>query len=932
MALQPGKRLGPYEIVGAIGAGGMGEVYRARDTRLERDVAIKVLPQHLANNPQFKQRFEREARTVSSLNHPHICTLYDIGQAEGIDYLVMEYLEGETLAQRLEKGALPTDQILRYGIEVADALDKAHRRGVVHRDLKPGNIMLTAAGAKVLDFGLAKSVNRLAPGSSFPVGAGASARPGTGQAQGPAPTGGSGEGVTAAPTAAAPLTVDGAIVGTFTYMSPEQLEAREADARSDIFSFGAVLYEMTTAKKAFPGKSQYSVASAILEKDPEPITALQPMTPPALERLVKRCLAKDPEDRWQTARDLAVELKWISEGHTVAADYVRRPGERSSPLQRIAWVVAAVSLALAAALSYAYIRRMSAPVRPIRSLILPPEKVSFAVGGYEGGPVLSPDGTRLVFPGRDASGKEALWVRPLDSLTAQRLEGTEDSSYPFWSPDSRTIGFFAGGKLKKIDAAGGPAQTLCDAPGGRGGAWSEREVIVFAPEITSGLSRVPVAGGTPTEITHLAQSQGGFSHRWPTFLPGGCHFLYWAGNPFATNAPNTGIFVGALDSSEQKFLVQAESNALYAPSRTEWYGAPPGYLLYLREQTLMAQPFDAGSLKLKGDAFPVGEHVSSPQAFRLGLFTVSPNGLLAYQTGQGVSAQFLWVDAHGNKVGTVGEAGNQVFPRLSPNGARLAYVTQDPQSKNVDIWIMDLARGVRTRFTFDPAADLSPIWSPDGSRIVFASARKGHTDLYVKDASGAASEELLYESTVDKTPREWSCDGRHVAFDVQDPKTKYDIWVLPMSGDKKPIPFLQTPFNELWGAFSPDGHWLAYESDETGKFEVYVAPFPGPGGKWQVSQGGGVQPTWKRDGSSLFYLALEGKLMEVAVKEKGSTVEIGVPRQVFQMPLQAGGPFGRAYSVAPDGKRFLVNALPQAPTLEPLTLVANWTAGIKKNQ
>jgi serine/threonine protein kinase/Tol biopolymer transport system component len=895
MALQPGKRLGPYEIVGAIGAGGMGEVYRARDTRLERDVAVKVLPQHLANDPRLKQRFEREARTVSSLNHPHICALYDVGHEDGTDYLVMEYLEGETLAARVGKGALPTEQVLRYGIEVADALDKAHRRGVVHRDLKPGNVILTAAGAKVLDFCLAKSAPALGSAATLP---------GT-------------------PTQSSPLTAEGAIVGTFQYMSPEQLEGRETDARSDIFSFGAVLYEMATARKAFPGKSQYSVASAILEKDPEPITALQPMTPPALERLVMRCLAKDPENRWQTARDLAVELKWISEGGTVAADYVRRPGERSSPLQRIAWGVAAVSLVLAAALSYATIRRMSAPVRPIRSFILPPEKVSFAFGGYEGGPVLSPDGTRLVFPARDPSGKEALWVRPLDSLTAQRLEGTEDSILPFWSPDSRTIGFFAGGKLKKIDAEGGPAQTLCDAPAGRGGAWSEREVIVFAPEITSGLSRVSVAGGTPTEITHLAQPQGGFSHRLPTFLPDGRHFLYWGGNPFATNAPNTGIFLGALDSSEQKFLAQAESNALYAS---------PGYLLYLREQTLMAQPFDAGSLKLKGDAFPVAEHISSPGAFRLGLFTISRSGLLVYQTGQGVSAQFLWLDLHGNKVGTVGEPGNQFFPRLSPNGARLAYVIQDPQSKNVDIWITELARSVQTRFTFDPAADVFPVWSPDGSRIVFASARKGHNDLYVKDASGAASEELLYESDADKFPTDWSRDGRFIVFDSIDPKgkTKYDIGVLPLFGDRKPIPYLQTQFNEMAAAFSPDGHWLAYESDETGSFEIYLAPFPAGGGNWQVSQGGGVQPAWKQDGSSLFYLASPGKLMEIAVKEKGSSVEIGVPHQVFQMSLQTGGPFGRAYSVAPNGQRILVNALPQGSAPEPLTLVVNWTAGLKK--
>jgi len=731
MALTSGARLGPYEIISALGAGGMGQVYRARDTRLDRVVAIKILPPHLSGDPALRQRFEREAKAISSLNHPHICVLYDVGNQDGTEFLVMECVEGETLAKRLEKGPLPLEQALKYGTEIADALDKAHRNGVVHRDLKPGNIMLTASGAKLLDFGLAK----VAP----PLGAGAT--------------------LTAAATRTTPLTQQGTLVGTFQYMSPEQLEGKDVDARSDIFSFGSVLYEMVSGRRAFPGKSQISVASAILEKEPEPISTLQPLTPPALDRAIRVCLAQDPQDRWQTARDLLLELKWIAEAGSeagVPAPIVSRRKVR----EKILWGVAAVSLVLAAAISYAYIRRMSVPVRPIRSLILPPEKVSFALTGGEGGPVLSPDGTRLVFTARDASGKEALWVRSLDSLTAQRLEGTEDSSFAFWSPDSRTIGFFAGGKLKKIDAGGGPAQTLCDAPGGRGGAWSEREVIVFAPEITSGLSRVPVAGGTPTEITHLAQSQAGFSHRWPTFLPDGRHFLYWGGNPFITNAPNTGIFLGALDSNEENFLVQADSSALYAP---------PGYLLYVREQTLMAQPFDAGSLKLKGDAFPVGEHVSSPQLFRLGLFTVSQSGLLVYQTGQGVSAQFLWLDVHGNKVGTVGEAGNQLFPRLSPNGARLAYVRVDPQSKNADIWLMDLARGVPTRFTFDPAPDNWPVWSPDGSRIVFASARKGHTDLYVKDASGAANEESLYESNGDKTPKDWSRDGRYIVFDVPDP-------------------------------------------------------------------------------------------------------------------------------------------------------------------
>ena len=683
------------------------------------------------------------------------------------------------------------------------------------------------------------------------------------------------------------------------------------------------------------------------------MAAIQPMTPPALERLVKRCLSKDPEERWQSARDLAAELKWISEAGSQAG--VPAPVISRRRLRERVWLgVAAVLAAAVAALSVAYIRQTPAPMRPIRSLILPPEKVSFAVEGHWGGPVLSPDGTRLVFPARDPS--DTLWVRPLDSLSAQRLEGTEDAGYPFWSPDSRTIGFFAGGKLRRIDASGGPAQTICDAPDGRGGAWSEDDVIVFAPEKASGLLRVTAAGGMPAPITHLGQSGSRISsHRWPTVLPDGQHFLYWGGNRFGTDAPNTGIYLAALDSSEAKFLVRADSNALYAPSRTVWYGAPPGYLLYLRGDTLMAQRFDAGSLKLEGDAFPIAEHVWFSQLYAFGLFTVSRTGLLAYATETGFKKQFLWVDEHGNQVGAVGEPARQYNLLLSPDGARLAYVRQDPQSKNENIWVVDLARGVRTRFTFDPAEDDTPVWSPDGSRIVFSSMRKGHYGLYVKNASGAASEELLYESDVEKYPTGWSRDGRFIAFDSWDPKGKTqshsDIWVLPLFGDRKPFPYLQTEFGEMAATFSPDGHWLAYQSNETGSYEVYLAPFPsggGPpggsptavkplgetgsaqqGGTWQVSQGGGMQPAWKPDGSSLFYLAPGGNLMEVSVKEKGPAVEIGIPHQLFQMTAISGEPFRRAYTVAPNGQRFLVNALQQGSASEPLTLVTNWTAGLK---
>jgi eukaryotic-like serine/threonine-protein kinase len=913
MGLEAGKKLGPYEIVSPLGAGGMGEVYRARDTRLDRDVAVKVLPAHLANDAQLKQRFEREAKTVSSLNHPHICTLYDIGREGDTDFLVMEYLEGETLLKRLERGPLEGEQLFQIAIQISDALDKAHRKGVVHRDLKPGNIMLTPhGGAKVLDFGLAKTASPLLPGSSS-----------SGKATPP----GASDGMTASPTMSTPLTTAGSVVGTFQYMSPEQLEGREADARSDIFSLGAVIYEMATAKRAFPGKSRYSVASAILEKDPDPIRSVAPTAPAALERVVGRCLAKDPEDRWQTARDVTVELQWASE-HDLEAP-VAPPVEavtvaKPSPLTKIAWGVAAVSLLAAIGLAAVFFLRPSEVARPIRSQILQPEKTLFAFDGTVGSPQLSPDGTRLVFPATDASGKEALWVRPLDSLSAQRMEGTDGAAYPFWSPDSRHLGFFQDGKLKKIDVTGGPAVTLCDVQDGRGGAWSKDDVIIFSPgTLNSVLSRVEAAGGAPTTIASNKGTGSAFSNRWPIFLPDGKHFLYLSGDLTAIGTQKLGIYVGALGTDQAEFLVQADSNALYSP---------PGLLLYLRGNTLMAQPFDAGSQKLKGEAFPVAEQVASPQLFRLGYFTVSQNGIMVYQTGEAASSgQFVWFDADGKPGAIVSEPGTQQEPQLSPDGRRLAYTVSDSSGKSADIWILDIERGVRTRFTFGPDVADTPVWSPDGSRIAYDLIQKGRGDLYVKDASGAGKADLLFQSEANKTPVDWSRDGRYILFDSLDPqgKTKYDIWALPLFGDRKPFPFIHSEFEEPEAMFSPDTHWVAFESNESGNYEVYLIPFPAGGGKWQVSQGGGVQPIWKPDGSGLFYLAPGGKMMEVSIAEKGEAVEIGTPHELFQTTIADAGAFGRAYSVMPDGKRFLVEKQERGAA-PPLTLVANWTAGLKK--
>ena len=892
MALTQGTLLGPYEVLAPIGAGGMGEVYKARDTRLDRTVAVKVLPTHIAAREDIRQRFEREARVVSSLNHPHICTLFDIGRQDEIDYLVMEYLEGETLAQRLQKGPLPLEQALRYAVEMADALDQAHRREVVHPDLKPGNIMLTATGAKLLDFGLAKM----------------GARPAA-------------DGVTLTKA----LTTEGTVIGTFQYMAPEQLEGKDADARTDIFAFGAVIYEMVTGRPAFSGKSQASLMIAILEGDPPALSTLHPLTPAALDRLVSDCLAKNPDDRWQSARDLLRDLKRITPGTGSS------PGRPEAGLQagglrhrgHIAWAAAALLL-FAIGWGAAYWQWKPEPARAIRFQIHPPEKEVFW-----GFPVISPDGRKMALRVRGADGKFTLRIRALDSLPAQVLPDSVGAVSPFWSPDSRFLGFFADGKLKKIDVTGGPPQTLCEAifPGPTStGTWNREGVILFSAR--GGLHRVPAAGGVPVAVTAVDAAKQEGPHSQPHFLPDGRRFLYQVGG----SPEAAGVYAGDVDArpeAQRRKLVRRGRGGGYFWARS----GSDGYLMYNQDSTLMALPFDAKSLQPKGDPIPVATELGAPFGLPM---SVSATGVLAYITGSAIrDTQLAWFDRGGKQIATAGAPAPYQSPALSPDEKRLAVSRSEGGGGGAaDLWLLDLVRGIPTRFTFDPGYDGYPVWSPDGSRIAFAAVRgTGSPRLYQKISSGAGSDEPLLKSSSVNLPTSWSRDGRLILFDQQDPKTKYDIWALPVAGDgkpedRKPYPVLRTDFEEHQGQFSPDGRWIAYVSDESSTQQVYVQTFPPSGGKWQVSTAGGVMPLWSRDGKELFYLALDRKIMAAPVK-MGTTFEAGVAQPLFEARITGAGPFGYAYAVSADGRRFLVNTTLADNTPQAVTVVVNWTAALK---
>ena len=894
MPLSAGDKLGPYEILAPLGAGGMGEVYKARDTRLDRTVAVKVLPEHIAQREHLRARFEREARAVASLNHPNICTLHDIGSG----YMVMELIGGETLAARIAKGALPLDQALKLATQIADALDRAHRAGVTHRDVKPQNIMLTRDGVKVLDFGLAKS---------------AASKPGPSES-----------------TLTNVLTTEGTVMGTPQYMAPEQFEGKEADARSDIFAFGCVLYEMVTGKRCFDGKTRASLVAAVLGADPQPMSALVPATPPALERLVKRCLAKDPEDRYQSMRDVVLDLRLIGQSPDQAAVIPPSVSGRRSWLC-LAWVLVCL---LTAATTYLLVRVSASAVRPLQFAISPPPANQFTE--LYSSAAISPDGRQIVFAAAQAgSGTQMLWLQPVGSLDARPLPGTTGGHLPFWSPGSNSIAFYAEGKLKRLDLTASAPTLLCDwAPAGfptSGGTWSQDGEILFAG--AHGLERVSAASGVPVQVTKIDAGDKESVHSAPQFLPDGKHFLYFIQS---SDPSRLGIYAASLDRPGEKTPVLTTSHkAVYvAPHEGD-----PGRLLWLRGQTLVAQAFDARSLRLYGVPVPVAQGITTAPTGTLtggAAFWASDADVMIYRKGESEPrSQLYWMDRSGKRLGAVGDTVTFHSMHFSPSRKNASVGLADPVSGNVDIWLYDLLRGVPTRFTFESSAEYDGVWSPDGKTMVFDSDRNGHHDLYRKAVDGSGAEELLLADDSEKWPKSWSPDGKHLLYHAYDPKYNYDLWILPEplgpAGASKPFPFLHTEFAEWQGQFSPDGKWIAYASNQSGRMEIYVTPFPGPGPKKQISTAGGNVPIWRRDGKEIFYFSgsrFAARMTATEVSTRSGAPEVGATHELFG-PMKLGGS-GNAYDVSEDGQRFLVAIQEERENPAPLIVYANWQAEAKK--
>ncbi len=862
-------------------------MYRAHDSRLGRDVAIKVLPPRLQSDPDLKARFEREARVISSLQHAHICTLFDVGHQDGIDFLVMEYLEGETLAARLLKGPLPLDQVLTIAIQTADALERAHRHGIIHRDLKPGNIMLTKSGAKLMDFGLAKGKTAGALSSGTGVGVLTPSTPTMNVAQMTSPL--------------TPLTQKGLIVGTFQYMAPEVLQGAEADARSDIFSFGCALYEMASGKRPFDGKSQVGVLAAILEREPEPISVVQPMTPPALEKLIRICLAKDPDERWQSAHDLKLQLEAISEmGSKAGVPAVVAGARRERKRLGMILAVAGWALALAAVLAaFYYARQLSEEQQPVRADIDLPSGTDMTVAQY-GAAVISPDGRKVAIPAETPNGSE-LWMHDLTSGKAAVIAGTEGVMFPFWSPDSNMIGFFSNGKMRTVSAAGGPVQIICDAPAGRGGAWSQAGMIVFTPNIEESLYKVGESGGTPVAVTKLKGK--GHTHRNPIFLPDGKHFLFTQ----RLVAANVGdLYAGSLDGAEPKLVLPHASNAVYAQ----------GYLLYLHDRNLMAQHFDPKSMTVSGNPIPVAEDVEYWGPKDLGNFSASTAGTLIYRKAQTSESRFAWVKLPGKESEEFGDtiSGISGLISVSSDAKKVAFAKRAPDAPDTDLWVFDVERNIMARQTFNTPGLIYSAFSPDGTKLAITASIGTKGSMRIKTLATGAEQPITSEIQDIAYVTSWTPDGKYLITSAQDPKTAFDIYAQPVDGGK-PIPLLTQGYDERNGEVSPNGKWMAYDSNESGREEVYITDFPGAHAKMQVSsEGAGFWHAWSHDGKKL-YFANGKKLMATEIRNP-ETMELGgtaVVTTLEERPLGFGS----------DG-RLLVLKSKNGQQAEPLRMVLHF--------
>ena len=868
-----GKALGPFRITEKLGEGGMGEVYKARDTRLDRTVAIKVLPAAVANDADLRSRFEREARSISALNHPNICTLYEYDSSEGNDFLVLEYIEGETLASRLNRGALKLDEALRIAVQIADALDAAHRRGIIHRDLKPGNIMLTKAGAKLLDFGLAKFRAEVSLSEEGFV-----------------------------PERTLTVTTKGTILGTIQYMAPEQLEGKDVDARSDIFALGLVIYEMVTGRKAFEGKSQASLIAAILERDPAPMTERQPLTPPSLERVVRACLAKDPDERWQSAADIRRELTWMHDAGAVSAI----PSiPRVRKWERLAWGGAILFL-LAALIASLFLRKSPELPQVSFDIPVPPQTTLTSLS-------ISPDGRRIVFAATGVDGRSQLWLRPLDGDISVPIPGTEGATFPFWSPDSRFVAFFAQGKLKKMEPPGGVPLIICDAANGRGGAWNADDVILFAPEGRSPLYRVPASGGVPAKVTTLGDPTGEheLSHRFPQFLSDGDSFLFYMIDNL--DLSKRGVYTASLKSGIQRSVIDADTEACGLPDS----------IITIREGTLIARRFNESRKEPSGDPIPLAKNVRNISVDGHGAFSVSKNGVLAYRNTVFINRQLSWVDRSGKQLELIGQPGNYESSALSPRGDRLALQIKNTETGIDDIWIWDLSGGASARLTTGQSSSLYPAWSPTGETLIFRSGR----DLYQQSVTGGEKKSLYsgYGSG-NLTRPSFSPDGRTIVFHNWDSRSGWDIYALPLTGDRKLSTLVKEQGDQSSAYVSPDGQWLVYTSNESGRPEIYVQAMGQQRGKYQISVAGGSSPRWSSSGKELYFINPEGMLMAVSV-QAAQAWKSAPPVSLFKLRQESG--VISNYLPAPDGRRFLLTTpLPETTPL-PIKVILNWTARLK---